>query len=355
MQAYINSISLISPQLTYDGSFLGHPLVNEKTCVMNCVEPVYKEFISPIALRRMSHIVKLGLAASAICMRQLPDVRPDAVIVGTGWACLTNLEKFAYSVEELQEEALPPTPFINSSNNTISAQIAIQNKLTGYNITYCGHFLSFENALSDALLSISEGKKNVLVGGIDERTDDNFTICAMADYWRHEPVCNLDLFEGSHVGTLNGEGAGFFILGHEKCEQTMARLTGVHTLLLPNATADEVECELDDFLQKHHLQKADIDLFVLGRNGDCTFDFHYDQLEAHLPDDSYIAYYKHLCGDSATSTSFALWVAAQVAASQTLPDSLLFRKGSRSDFRRILIYNQAFGKEFSFILVEKNQ
>ena len=89
---YIHSIGIISPQLTYDGSFLTHPLVNEETLTMNCVEPVYKEYINAVALRRMSHVIKMGLGATAICRRQLPDVNPEAVIVGTGLACLADLE-----------------------------------------------------------------------------------------------------------------------------------------------------------------------------------------------------------------------------------------------------------------------
>ncbi|MCQ2217181.1 MAG: beta-ketoacyl synthase chain length factor [Paludibacteraceae bacterium] len=353
MQAYINSVSLISPQLTHDGSFLTHPLVNELACVMNCVEPVYKEYINPVALRRMSHVVKLGLAASAICMRQLPDVRPEAVIIGSGLACLSDLEKFTRLVEEYKEETLPPIPFINSAHNTVAAQIAMQHKLTGYNITYCHHFLSFESALRDAFMCLSEDMQNVLVGGIDERTSDNFHIYNIAGFWRKEPVNNLDLFKGSYPGTLNGEGAAFFILSNEKSDGSLACVTGVHTLLLPNSTIEDVNQELEVFLKKHSLSKEDIDLFILGRNGSNVYDSLYGQFEEEIPQSAHIAYYKHLCGEYMTSSSFAMWVASNVLSSQSLPDILTFRRGSRQDFHRVLIYNQALGKEHAFILLER--
>ncbi|MBP5455706.1 MAG: beta-ketoacyl synthase chain length factor [Paludibacteraceae bacterium] len=350
---YIQSIGIISPQLTYDGSFLTHPLVNEETLTMNCVEPVYKEYINAMALRRMSHVIKMGLGATAICRRQLADVNPEAVIVGTGLACLADLEKFTRSIEVYGEQVLPPIPFINSAHNTVAGQIALHNNLTGYNITYCHHFLSFENALRDAMLCLSEGLQNVLVGGIDERTSDNFTIYNLRDFWRKAPVRNLDLFEGSYPGTLNGEGSAFFIMGNERRQESMARLVGLHTFLWEHSTIEDVEEELSRFLMKHSIKMEEIDLFILGRNGSSTYDYLYRQLEEHLPDSAYVAYYKHLCGEYMTSTSFALWVAANVLQSQSIPDVLTFRKGNRSDFNRVLIYNQSLAKEHAFILVER--
>ncbi|MBO4805895.1 MAG: hypothetical protein J5554_07620 [Paludibacteraceae bacterium] len=350
---YIHSIGIISPQLTYDGSFLTHPLVNEETLTMNCVEPVYKEYINAVALRRMSHVIKMGLGATAICRRQLPDVNPEAVIVGTGLACLADLEKFTRSIEVYGEQTLPPIPFINSAHNTVAGQIALHNNLTGYNITYCHHFLSFENALRDAMLSLSEGLKNVLVGGIDERTSDNFTIYNLRDFWRKTPVRNLDLFEGSYPGTLNGEGSAFFIMGNERRPESMARLVGLHTLLWENSTIEDVEEEMSRFLKAHSVGKEEIDLFILGRNGSSTYDYLYRQFEDLVPDSAPIAYYKHLCGEYMTSTSFALWVAANVLHSQSLPEVLAFRKGSRSNFQKVLIYNQSQAKEHAFILLER--
>lgn len=319
---------------------------------MHCVEPVYKEYINPVALRRMSRVVKMGLAAASICMRRLPGESPEAVIVGTGLACLTDLEKFTRLVEEYDEQMLPPIPFINSAHNTVAAQIAMQNRLTGYNITYCHHFLSFENALTDALLCLSEDMSHVLVGGIDERTADNFQIYGLKDFWRKEPVDNLDLFKGSHVGTLNGEGAAFFMLGNSPCASSLARLAGVRTLLLPDTQIDDIENELNRFLGERSLEMSDVDLFVLGRNGSRTFDSLYLQLEQKLPATAHIAYYKHLCGDYMTSSSFALWLAAEVVSTQRLPEILSFRKGTSTGFRRVLIFNQAMAKESSFLLVE---
>ena len=303
---YINSIGSISPQGTIeDGHFV-------------CVEPVYKEFINPVQLRRMSRILKMGLGASSICINNLPETEIDAIIVGTGLACIVDLEKFLLSVLNGNEQGLSPTPFINSSHNTVAAQIAMMHKITGYSNTYCHRGASFESALQDALMLLDEGEaQHILVGGIDEYSHDYQSLFSEEYYMK-----NLVL----------GEGAAFFILEKERRENTFAELKGVHSFL----TCD-VRYEISDFLLKHDLNTTDIDIFVSGKNGNCVTDGIYDELEKECFSNAETLYYKHLCGEYMTSTSFALGLAARQLKGQ---------KGKRA-----LIYNHYNYINHSLILL----
>ena len=66
---------------------------------------------------------------------------------------------------------LNPTPFIQSTFNTVGAQIALLRGLHCYNTTYANRWTSFENALTDAALRIGAGlSRAVLVGAFDDDT-----------------------------------------------------------------------------------------------------------------------------------------------------------------------------------------
>ncbi len=105
MKAYINSVGMISPQRTFDGAFFSDGMTEYNQQAIRCVEPDYKTLIDPVKLRRMSRILKMGLGAASICMGN-SGVRPDAVIVGTGLACPTDLEKLFFAIKNEKEQFL---------------------------------------------------------------------------------------------------------------------------------------------------------------------------------------------------------------------------------------------------------
>lgn len=341
MQAYINSVALISPQHTYDGSFLDKPIAQPSGSYFSCIEPAYKDLINPVQLRRMSRILKMGLGASRMCMNNANEVGIDAVVVGTGLACIADLEKFLQSVIYENEQSLSPIPFINSSHNTVAAQIAMVNRLTGYNSTYCHRGASFESALQDALMLINEGTSNVLVGGIDE-------------YSQHYHTVFDPLYKWDENGIILGEGSGFFMLSKEQQAATYARLTGVHTFINPKDER-EVSDMVSGFLAHHGLSISDIDMVVLGKNGDADTNPIYTYLEnGYIDKDTGIAYYKHLCGEYMTSTAFALWLSALAIKGQQLPSSVVRKKGEHRSISKILIYNHYNSINHSLILVESD-
>ncbi|MGA2822584.1 MAG: hypothetical protein ABSE72_03565 [Bacteroidales bacterium] len=98
---------------------------------------------------------------------------------------------------------------------------------------------------------------------------------------------------------------------------------------------------------------SDIDLVLLGINGDNRNDPLYHEFARSLFPDTPLAYYKHLCGEYHTASCFALWLAANIIQRQTVPDVIRLNDLHREPVRNVLIYNQYYNVNHSFILVSK--
>ena len=118
-----------------------------------------KELIPEMNLRRrMSRVVKSGVAAGIESLLEFGDrAAVEAVVTATGLGCIADSEKFLDSLIANEERMLNPTPFIQSTFNTVGAQIALLRGLHCYNTTYANRWTSFENALTDAALRIGAG------------------------------------------------------------------------------------------------------------------------------------------------------------------------------------------------------
>lgn len=162
--AFIHKYSTISQSNVFNRNILDYYFNNPAN--IELIHPEYKKVISGINLRRMSAIVKMGLANTLVC---IPRQKVDAIVVGTGLGSIHNTELFLSSFTDSELFVLSPTPFINSVHNTISGEIALHTKNKGYNSTYSQGGLSFEGALIDAILLTKEGH-NVILGGVDEST-----------------------------------------------------------------------------------------------------------------------------------------------------------------------------------------
>lgn len=154
--------------------------------------------------RRMSRIVRDGVVAAG---RVLDGRRPDALLTATAYGCLADSEKFLRSVIESHEELLPPTPFIQSTFNTVGATIALLQGLHVYNMTYTHGAGSFEAALLDAAMMYDEwgeaGRgKLILAGAVEEMTP---TLRVMM---RRLKVANVPEAYGAYFFRLSGNAAG---------------------------------------------------------------------------------------------------------------------------------------------------
>ncbi len=350
MTAYINGIGLISPQKTAEGKDFLTEIIEHNADYLKCLEPDYKKYLDPLLARRLSRLIRMGITSAKLCLDQAGISMPDAIITGTGLGSIEDTEKILGTIH-LDKVLLNPTPFIQSTYNTISSQIAINLKCSGYNSTYVHRSFSFESGLLDALMQLEEKSAiNVLVGGIDEMSMNHLSLIRRLGHWKMEPVNNLEILKSKTKGALPGEGSGYFILSSEKNEKSYARILSVKTIYKPDST-DEVEKEIRNIITSAGLTMQDVDIFLTGMNGDQDFDPIYYTLAEKLFTDKTLLYFKHLCGEYHTSTGFALWVAANILKRQVIPPVLIIKITPLTNIRNILIYNQYRNVHHSLILV----
>jgi len=349
-ETYIRSTAAISPQKTFGND--GIPEFEEYTEVnyLKCIEPVYRDFLDPMASRRMSRLVKMGVCSALHCLKKAGIDIPDAIITGTGLGCIEDTEKFLGSVFTQEEKLLNPTPFIQSTHNTVAAAIALALKCYGYNATYTHRGFSFETAMADAMLQLAENPaSNVLAGGFDELTSNSYAITRRLGLWRTHPVNTLRLLYDAGKGALPGEGVAFFLLTGKPGNENMARLDAMHTFYNP---AGGAACgkQLEGFIRKAGLEPGDINLVMLGLKGDVSGDALYSEALRHAGLRTNLAAFKHLCGEYDTATSFALWLSAEILRTGAVPAQVSMGPAPGS-VKNILIYNHLRGHNHALYLL----
>ncbi|NDV66995.1 beta-ketoacyl synthase chain length factor [Bacteroides sp. 224] len=264
-------------------------------------EPDYKELIpNPTLRRRMSRIVKMGVACGLQCIGNTPTEEIEAIITATGLGCLADTEKFMNNLLDNQEQLLNPTPFIQSTFNTVGAQIALITQNQSYNVTYAHRGFSFESALLDGLLRIHEGNRQVLIGAFDEITET-----------LHIILQRMGLLKDKYAE----EGAQFFLLSKEQNEQTYARIYAPCTFVTSPKENNQsiIYRRIEEYLQQNHLTFAEV--VVLSN-------------------------YQAPCGQYPTASSYAVWQAANLL------------KENEED-KPLLIYTDYNHINHSLILVSK--
>ena len=205
------------------------------------IDPDYKSIIPAMALRRMSKITRMALMCGLTISKE-SEVVWDAIVVGTGLGNLADTEKFLNLISTPDAGLISPTAFTQSSHNTLSGQLALQLSNNGYNMTHVQRGLSFEYALSDALMQSQFGMKNILLGTADE----------------HIPL--LDILAGEmgfpdEMITKIGEGASFFQLSSDT-----PSIYFLEDILIKKNFSNLSE-EIDSFLLKNAVDK-DSCLFI---------------------------------------------------------------------------------------------
>ena len=349
MAIYINGAQAISPQNTFLSPKIPDDLI-QYDGIMHNVLPDFKDYFSPIEMRRMSRIIKCSSAAAAECIKEANVDKIDGIITGTGLGCLEDTEKFLNKMLDTDEGLLTPTTFIQSTHNTLGGKIAVDYKCNEYNFTYAHKTISFESGLLDAVLLIKEGKSNVLVGGIDEITSENYNLRKHINQWKEDPFSNLDIYNSNSPGCRAGEGANFFMISGEKSANSYAEIKMVHIHHKPG----NVSGLADGFIEKLKncgLAPEDIDLVLFGYNGDCNNDAFYHQLKDTLFEQHEHGYYKHYCGEYDTSTAFGLWMATRVIKQKHLPESIVIGKRKKDKIQNVVLYNQENNRNHSFIVL----
>lgn len=351
-KTYINGLGCISAQKTFDTVFLEEVEVLENSILLPLKTPVYKDFISPVAIRRMAKGVKNSIVASTLALKEAQLDTIDAIITGTGMGCIEDSEKFLKAILDNKEEFLTPTSFIQSTHNTVGGQIALGLQCKAYNVTFVNGSVSFESALLDAKMKIEEEEAtSILIGGVDEISDYTTSLFKLAGYIKQELEGPYPVLNSTTKGVVYGEGATFFVLENNKREQTYAEVLDVE--ILNQLDVEEVEHKIIAFLKSNALQISDIDAVILGYNGDVEFDGFYK----NISEKSFVkipqVYYKHLSGEYNTASAFGLFVGANIIKTQNIPDVIKINAVEKSDYKTILLYNQYRGIDHSFTLISR--
>lgn len=349
-KCYINGMACISAQETFNSVFLENVKVNVNDITFHAIKPDYKEFIAPVAGRRMAVGVKNGIAASARALKEAGVTMPHAIITGTGMGCSADSEKFLKTILDNKEEFLTPTSFIQSTHNTVGAQIALGLECKGYNFTYVNGSVSFESALIDAKMQIDEGSASqILTGGIDELAENSIEFSELIGSTKSRKSAPFDVLNSTTGGSVMSEGAVFFVLSDEKKDNSYASLTDVAIYNVLDEV--EVQDQALAFLKANNLLTSDVDALVLGFNGDVNYDGYYHQFCDTLFEKTPQVYYKHLCGEFNTASAFGLWTAANMIKYREIPTILKVNNLHPKSLKTILLYNQYKGRDHSFTLL----
>lgn len=351
---YIQSAVAISPQHTFERQDFLKMLVCNDQGKLFVIAPDYTSYINPVAIRRMSRLMKMAIAAGVQCIREAGVTEPDGIITGTGRGSMTDTEHFLNDLIRLEEGAMNPTAFIQSTYNSPNGWIAMLLKSTTYNQTYVHRGSSLELALLDAQLIMAEGgdeTKNVLAGSYDELTDEYFIVKGKIGYWKTTTASSLDLLKQTDsTGTIGGEGSAFFSFSNKpgKARTVVQDLTIIH-----EASDHHLFNAVQDTLNRAQLDKGDIDLLLVGVNGDKNQQTYYQSVFDWFGDSPVIAGFKHLCGEYDTSTGFALWLCDWLIGNEAVPDILTLKNSSNRVPRTILLVNHYILGSASVMLISK--
>jgi 3-oxoacyl-[acyl-carrier-protein] synthase II len=350
MEIYINGSGCISHQNTIDVNDFFENAQVANLPGLSAQEPDYKDYVPANMLRRMSHIIKLGVAAAKICLQQVEIENVDAIITGTGLGCFEDTDKFLRAIIENDEQLLTPTSFIQSTHNTVAGQIALLIKCHKYNFTYTQQGLSFESALIDAQMFLNENKNsNILVGGLDEAIQPYYDLMQQAGHIKNQENIIPEIEKNQTKGFCLGEGASFFLLSNEKNKNTKSVISGIKTFTSVKDSAD-LQQKLNSFLTELDLSISDISLVLSGNSGDGDDDKILNDCNQKIFSKTTTAYFKNLCGEYFTASAFALWLASVVIEKQKLPKKLINTE-INLPIKNVLIVNQYRNMEYSFMCV----
>ena len=350
---FINGIGIISPQRTFDPeNFLSE--INEyHNNVLTCITPEFKAYINPIQMRRLSRMLRIGLSAATICIRDAQIKSPDGIITATGYGFLEETAKFLNEVLNQSEKQLTPTYFMQSTSNALAGLVALTFKCMGFNNTYASKGFGMENALIDGMMQLNENPSaNLLIGSYDEAAEVQYKASIRANHFKVESINNLKLFETKTKGSIQGEGAAFFLLSATASPTTWCSIRDVHMVYKP--TPNQLHDEVQNFLKKNNTKDTEVDVVINGASGDIDHDVLINELINNTVPESFEIRFKHLSGEYSTSTSFAIWLGASILKKQEIPVAVRLQpQRNTKGMDTILVINHYMGKIFTFILMTR--
>ncbi len=353
---YVNGIHSISPQASFNNLFFDSAVEPTPRKYFQIIAPKYRDYIPAKQLRRMAKQMKLGLIGAQKAIEDANSNSINAIIVGTGNGNISDTQKFLNSIIDNKERMLIPTSFVQSTNNIVAGSIALMLKNKQYNTTYTHHGAAFEISLIDAIMLFAEDKaKTILVGGIDEITEETFEHKSQGDLWTKEALNPFTIKENNYIqGAIMGESSSFFILSSQRTEHSYAQLLDVKVIHTSFESLDEI---LLDFLLQNNISRSQINLLIAGFNGVESYDKPQQKFLQNHFKNTPIAFYKHYVGEHPSASAFGFWMANQILSSKKIDENIWYTKQSieLNDIEYVLLFQQAYlsEKDFALILLKK--
>jgi len=352
-ELFIQSAVAISPQLSFDRNNFLKPAVYQQNGKLFAVDIEYRNYISPVAIRRMSRIMQMTISTAMEALKVAGISSPDAIITGTGRGGVTDMEHFVKDMIRLDEGPMNPTQFIQSTYNSPNGWIAMQSTSTGYNQTYVHRGSSFELALLDAQMMMAETGEplHILAGCFDELTEEYYFIRGKRDYWKKPAIPTNELYQhGDTPGTIAGEGTAFFVLSNRP-GNAVAKIVDLR--ILYNAKEQNLHALIKNTLDEAGLAPEAISLVLIGDNGDSRQRAYYQDLTTLFPEDV-LGRFKHLSGEFDTAMGFAVWLAEHIIRTGIVPEECQNNRKTESDIRHILILNHYILGTASILLMSRS-
>jgi len=345
---------VISPQKTHDNREFLPDVTHHDSHVLTCIPPDFKQYFSPMQLRRLGRMARMVLTAAAVCLDDAGASTVDAIITATGYGAQEDMAKFLREMLVQDEQQLAPAYFMQSGYNALAGLLAMQLKCTGYNNNFVSRGFAFETALHDALMHLGEKETDhVLLGAFDDVSPQQYGEYIRMGYFKKEKIDHLSLFESKTAGTLQGEGVALFILSTGKTPESLCRIRDFRMVYRP-ADYGVLSAEMNEFLSENDLTTGDIDVFVNGISGDAARDRWNLALQRDCFAHAAEVRFKHLTGEYATASSFALWLGAEILKKQTIPQAVLAaRIPPGRSLQTALICNHFLGRNYSFFLLTR--
>ena len=333
---YIQSAAHISAQKPFLEEWMDNPIVYENDNVSS-IDLNYKDYLAPNVARRMGKLLKRALVCARVAMERANVAMPDAIITATGLGCIENTEIFLDAMAREGEALLNPTPFMQSTHNTIGSSIALDIKCHGYNSHYSQKYLSFDCALQDAFMQLqNENINSVLLNAHDENSPIFDLILKHIDNWHFEN------------GGFKGETAISMLLSNQVKPNALCCVKDMMMCYKP--AMPYLQEELQNLLNRNQLDISDIDAVFVGINGNEVNDKVYLDFAETLYPNLPLARYKHIFGEHFTMSGLGLYAAAICLQQNRLPEHLLINKCAKQ-VKNILFHNHSENKGHSFVLL----
>ena len=138
----------------------------------SCQNVDVSAYLTASEARRLTPQMRQIVVAARKALHEAGIDLPDAIVCATRWGCMAQSMRFLTDMLNSDEQELKPTPFIQSTHNTVASLVAILTGNHGYNSTYSQVTASLCCALTDIRSQFALGRiKSALVLQFDEQVE----------------------------------------------------------------------------------------------------------------------------------------------------------------------------------------